>query len=214
LAGQNTNEKFEVIVVDNNSTDHTSEEAVKYQKKLDLTIIKEKKKGRGAARAAGFDHAKGEIIFSTDADTIVPPDWIDAILKSFQNKRNVGFTGRCTIRDCGIVKNTLFNIFQPAMMVLFRVRYGHYWLSGFNFAVTKRAYDQSGGFDRELNALEDVDIAVKVSKFGRIVFHASPAVTFSGRRFRKDYFRGIWSYMEIFKHYRRGNKNIILRDIR
>lgn len=214
LTVQRTREKFEVVVVDNNSTDQTAQEASKYSKYLNLRIIKERQKGRGAARAAGFDQAKGEIIFSTDADTIVPPDWIEKIVKIFRQSSCVAFTGRCTIADAGIVKNTIFNIVQPLCMVLYRARFGHYWLSGFNFAVTKEAYQASGGFNPSLNALEDLDIAEKVAKVGKIVFKPFPAVIFSGRRFKNGLFRGLWTYMDIFQDYRKGKKSIILRDIR
>ena len=79
--GQTTKLSYEIILVDNASTDKTVEIAAKYVGKLPLKIIKENKKGRGPARRAGFTKAKGDIIFSTDADAQVPPDWIEKLGK-------------------------------------------------------------------------------------------------------------------------------------
>lgn len=54
LVAQKTTEEFEVIVVDNNSRDKTAEIAEKYKSKLNLKILLQKEKGRGAARQKGF----------------------------------------------------------------------------------------------------------------------------------------------------------------
>lgn len=50
LTVQKTNKKFEVILVDNNSTDGTVELANKFNNKLNLKIVTETKKGRSPAR--------------------------------------------------------------------------------------------------------------------------------------------------------------------
>jgi len=56
---------FEVIVIDNNSTDKTAAVAQKFGAK----VVSEKKQGIIYARERGFQEAKGEIIARTDADT-------------------------------------------------------------------------------------------------------------------------------------------------
>ena len=76
---QKTKHKFEVIIVDNNSTDNTYNLVKSYENKLNLKVIKEEQKGRGVARNTGFAHATGDIILSTDADAIVPPHWIETL---------------------------------------------------------------------------------------------------------------------------------------
>ena len=62
LVNQSTTQKFEVIIIDNNSNDKTAEIAKKYEKILNLKIFMQKIKGRGAARQKGFYQANGEII--------------------------------------------------------------------------------------------------------------------------------------------------------
>jgi len=72
LVAQKTDQEFEVIVVDNVSTDKTSGVARTFVDKINLRVVEEHTKGRGAARCRGFSEATGETILSTDADCVVP----------------------------------------------------------------------------------------------------------------------------------------------
>jgi glycosyltransferase involved in cell wall biosynthesis len=191
LATQTTKQHFEVIVVDNNSTDRTAEIARSYAKRLNLRLLLEKKRGRGAARKRGFAEAKGDIVFSTDADARVPPDWIERLLPYFKDRKVVGVSGPCLVNDLVWWKNIVVNVTQPTMMHVYRLFMGHYWLAGFNFAIRKRVYLDSGGFDARLHGLEDTELAMRVSQLGKI--RCVPVkVTFSGRRFSGNFWLGIF----------------------
>jgi len=198
LADQQTDKKFRVIVVDNNSTDKTGQIAKSFSKILDITVIFEKQKGRGAARKAGFDHASGEIIFSTDADTILPADWIEKLYNGLVRSKGIAITGTCKIIDCGAVKNKVFNVMQPFLTKAYKCVFGHYWLAGFSFAIYKNAYKESGGFDPKLVVQEDIDLSFKVSKIGKIILFDEVPVIFSGRRFKHGLIRGAIPYFSTF----------------
>ncbi len=215
LVAQKTQQAFEVIVVDNNSTDKTYEIVQRYKDKLNVSVIKETTKGRGAARSTGFKHAKGNIILSTDADTILPSNWIEKMTHAFKNPQVAAITGTCKINDCSRFINFIFNIFQPFSMIFYRIVFGYFWLSGFNSGIRKETYEKSGGFNRKLNALEDVEIAKKIKPFGKIKFIYTTPVTFSGRRFKKGFIKGLLSYITIYSMYQLDKKrNIMLSDMR
>ncbi|MEK7521709.1 MAG: glycosyltransferase [Patescibacteria group bacterium] len=207
---------YEVIVVDNNSTDKTSYVASKFKNKLNLKIILEKKKGRGHARHTGFKAAKGKYILSTDADTTVPKDWIKKTVALLEREDSiVAVTGPCKINDCPRLTNFVFNVMQPSVMTIYKLAFGHYWLNGFNFGVKREVYRKSGGFDPNLNTMEDVDIAEKIAKHGKIKCSYSLNVVFSGRRFKHGLVQGIKPYIRdyiecfVFK-----NKNVVMEDVR
>lgn len=202
LVKQNTTRKFEVIVVNNNSSDRTAKVADGYNGKLNLRIINEKQKGRGSARHVGFNEARGSVILSTDADASVPEDWIERILSAFEHETKVSaVTGTCKITDFPFLTNALFNFFQPASMRVYKIFFGHYWLSGFNFGIRGVTYNKTGGFDPRLNVQEDIDLSFKVNKVGRIKFISDLCVTVSGRRFQKGLIGGIVPYIKTFVSY-------------
>lgn len=196
LVSLQTQKNFEVIVVDNSSTDNTAQVAGNFQDKLHLRVIFEKTKGRGAARKRGFDEAKGQIIISLDADTVVYPDWLDTLIDPLQG-RVVATTTSCKITDCSILTNAIFNFIQPAAMYVYRIFTGHYWLSGFSFAILKSAYESSGGFNPNLQAQEDLDLSFRVAKLGKIKFINKPVIV-SGRRFKDGLLVGFYDYVRSF----------------
>ena len=215
LVRQKTDQPFEVIVVDNNSTDKTKEIALLYAQKLNLRVVQQRIKGRGAARFRGFEAAKGDIIMSTDADTVVPPNWIETLTKSLTNSNAVAVSGTSKIQDCDLLTNFSFNLSQPFFNKAYRILIGHYWISGFNFAVYKDAYQKSGGFNPSLNALEDTDLAFKVSRIGKIKYINNLPVLMSGRRFKKRPLLQTFSYVTTFiGYFVRNKKDIVMPDIR
>lgn len=195
LVTQKTEIPFEVVVVDNNSTDKTVAEVKKYTEKINLRVVTERIQGRGAARARGFREAKGDVIFSTDADTIFFDTWIDLFYKTLtSSKKIVAVSGSCYINDNTRFHNWIFNTMHPYWMLIYRLVFGHYWLSGFSYAIKKDIYEKAGGINPSLNALDDVDLAFRVRKLGEIRCIKNPRVIMSGRRFQKHFFRGLFSY--------------------
>src|SRR3990167_5374338 len=77
---------FEVIVVDNASTDKTSD-IVKLFKDARITLINEPKKGILYAREAGRKIATGDILAQLDADCLTKKDWISNAVKKFENEK-------------------------------------------------------------------------------------------------------------------------------
>lgn len=215
LCNQITSQKFEVILVNNNCTDDTIKIAETFSDKLNLKIITEKTKGRGAARKAGFEKASGEIVFSTDSDTIVPPNWIEDFTNVLRRKNTIAVSGNCRIADCSKRANTVFNLLQPVFMRGYRVFLGYYWLSGFSFAIYKDAYEKSGGFNDLLTAQEDVDLSFRVKKIGKIRYASKTPVIFSGRRFKKGLARGLMQYPITYtESFVLRRKNVVLSDVR
>lgn len=181
---------FEIIVVDNNSTDKTAEIA----KKFGVTVIYNAEKGVGAARQAGFAIAKGKIIATTDADNILPPDWLTRIVHEFEkDEKLVAFGG-------------LFRLYSGPLSARIAVRYLTYPVFKFdklmsskwsliaqNMAVSKKAFQKVGGF-KHLQIGEDADLAQRLSEIGKVYLDPEFLVYASGRRARHGALSGAMAY--------------------
>jgi len=86
LAGMEVPESlpWELLIVDNNSTDGTREVVTEFSEKLHGRYIFEGKQGKSHALNRGLKEAKGDIIALTDDDVIVDKNWIKNIYKVFQ----------------------------------------------------------------------------------------------------------------------------------
>lgn len=171
---------FELIVVDGNSTDRTREIAGKGGK-----VLIDPKPNIGAARNTGVKAANGEIIFFTNADTKASKDLLKIYEKLFEDKDVVAATGPLVPLE----KTTRFIAFGYwfASVVLAKISFmtGKPAISGSNFAVRKSAFKKSGGFDETLTTYEDLDLAHRLSKMGKVLYINDAKVATSTRRIVK-----------------------------
>jgi glycosyltransferase involved in cell wall biosynthesis len=85
---------FELIIINNNSSDNTKSIIGKFiRKNSKIKYFFEKKQGIGNARYKGERNAKGEIILMTDCDCIAPKNWAKEIIKAFSNKKIIAVQG-------------------------------------------------------------------------------------------------------------------------
>lgn len=84
---------FEVIVVDNNSTDNTKEVCDEFKDKLNITCFFEAKLGLHNGRHAGMKLAKSEILVYADDDIEALPTWLNGILDSFNLNEKIALVG-------------------------------------------------------------------------------------------------------------------------
>ncbi len=93
---------FEVIIVDDHSTDGTfrrMNECKGVLQNLSIITLPEKENGKKAGLSCGINHSKGNIIATTDADCLVPPDWLTIINSAFQNPKINLAAGMVAIAD-------------------------------------------------------------------------------------------------------------------
>ncbi|WP_338869915.1 glycosyltransferase family 2 protein [Spirosoma sp. SC4-14] len=76
LAKLKTDIPFEILVVNNNSTDQTQ----KTLDKLNIRSVFQPIQGWGPARQKGLEEAKGKYILTADADSLYPPDWVNEMM--------------------------------------------------------------------------------------------------------------------------------------
>lgn len=178
-----TTRPYEIIVVDNNSTDATAEIVKKYK---DVKIVFEKKQGIIPARNTGFDNVKGEIIARCDADTILPNNWIENIDKVFtKNDSIVAVSMPILIHDIPPVGDKPLFLFYLYMAIP-RFFIGHYPILGPSMAVRKTTWDKiKDELCTDAKAVhEDLDLSFHIRKLGIVYHDKNNLVLTSGRRMK------------------------------
>ncbi|OIP57193.1 MAG: hypothetical protein COX79_04075 [Candidatus Levybacteria bacterium CG_4_10_14_0_2_um_filter_36_16] len=185
-----TRKDFELIVVDNASTDNTGLVAAQYGAR----VIREEKKGVANARQTGFMAAKGEIILTTDADTVVPQDWIEKIIPHFKDENVAAFGGINRLYSGPVTARAGSRYLSTLFWVVDKFLSGGWNLLGSNLSVRKSSFLAIGGFNTALTLGEDVDLSQRIKKVGKVILDPNFLVFSSGRRFRSGLIVGVLTY--------------------
>ncbi|MBI2622775.1 MAG: glycosyltransferase family 2 protein, partial [Candidatus Levybacteria bacterium] len=123
----------EIIVVDNNCTDKT----IKICKEFPVKVIQERRQGMIFARNSGFNSAKYKIIARTDADAILPKDWIKKIKHNFFTNEIDALGGSLSFYDLPLNLKFFWRVF---VFIVGKVLKGNV-LIGPNMAITKNTWE-------------------------------------------------------------------------
>jgi len=180
LANQDYDGRYEVIVVDGGSRDRTVDIAEAHADRV-LTCAK---RPVGAARNEGARTARGRIVAFIDADTMASRHWLTAIEQGFNGENVVGVTGPTLPWGGGLVDMITYRMWTIYLQrILLSMGMPH--VIGFNCAYNKGLFLKVGGFDETNVMSEDIKLALKMRKFGRIAFSKRMSALTSPRRFHK-----------------------------
>ncbi len=183
-------ELYQLIVVDGGSKDLTREIAAEY---ADLVFIQASERVPGA-RNDGFIRAQHDIVATTDADSVVAPDWVEQILMTFEDPDVVLAFG-----PVKPIENTPKN---RRYVVIFRMlmKFGvatrlYYYTLGCNTVFRYDALEKAGMY-RIMDAGDDLEVAIRIRRKGKVVYNPHLTVGFDFRRYEQF---GFW--LTIFEWY-------------
>lgn len=163
---------FEVLVIDDGSTDNTASVA----QQLGATVHSQPSSGGPArARNRGAELARGEIVFFVDADVRIHPDTIEQFLRTFDDQPDVAAVFGSYDTDPGspALIAQYKNLFHHFVHQQSSEEAGTFW-SGCG-AVRREMFRRLGGFDAgryERPCIEDIDLGMRLRRAGhRIVLN-------------------------------------------
>lgn len=160
---------FEIIVVDNNSSDRSAQVALEHGA---CKTVFEPVNNIARSRNAGAKAAAGRLLVFIDADTCVGSALIEELLRETASEDVCGGGSRISfdVKTHPLVALSmwLFNLLAPAL---------RYAAGAFSFC-TKEAFEGVGGFDEGLYAAEDIDFSIGLKRWARK--HGKRLVTLRG----------------------------------
>ena len=206
-------DQFEVLVIDNGSTDCTEGVARRHANQLPLRYLFEPEPGLHAARHAGFREASADILVFGDDDIVAEPDWLLSILDAFRDP---------SVALVGGNNRPLFEQPPPDWLVCWwegpsskRRAISHLsildfgqgqfdidpgWIWGCNFSIRRSALAHAGGFHPDAMPAEslrlrgdgETSVSDAIRRSGlRARFHSGASVSHrvSKARMNADYFQ-------------------------
>lgn len=159
-----TDLKWELVLVDNGSSDETASVIQEAIRSLPcITYFREDRTGLGAARARGWKEARGDIIVFTDDDCYPDPGLVETYVRLFATFEDVAYMGgRILLWNPEALRAAVDYRDTPETIEPFQFMPAGV-LHGANMAFRKSALQAIGGFDPELGAgtpfpCEDIDV--------------------------------------------------------
>lgn len=166
---------YEVIVIDDGSRDGTMDVA----REFGVRCRRQNKESPAAARNLGVRIARGDVVLFTDSDCIPKEDWIEKMVKPFEDPRVAGVMGRYLTRQkepaarfsqlefeerFSIIKNFDSIDLVPSFAAAFR----------------RSVFEEVGGFDAHypLANNEDVELSYKIASRGYKMLYADDAIVY------------------------------------
>jgi glycosyltransferase involved in cell wall biosynthesis len=181
---------WELIVVDNNSSDDTRSVVEEFARTSGLNVryVFEAKQGLSHARNTGVREARGKVVAFTDDDVVVDSNWITGLGAALLGLNAMAVGGRCLADWDGVVKPSWVQTDGP-----FRLREEFFlefnlgdqlkltrippW--GLNMAFRKKAFEKYGLFRADLGVVGSKRMLGEDTEFGRRLVQAGEKIAYA-----------------------------------
>lgn len=191
--------QFEVIIVEDGSTETCKTEVDPFTSQLDITYYFIPNGGQGFARNYGMERAKGNYFVLFDSDCIIPPEYLK-ILNEAVNERSLDAHGGPDDARSDFSKiQKAINYSMTSFLTTGGIRgnkkdRSKYQARGYNMGLSKAAFETSKGFV-DPNQGEDIELSIRLKKMGFKLELVEEAYVYHKRRNTlKSFFRQSYSF--------------------
>ena len=203
LAQTMPRDAYEIIYVDDASEDDSQDVVGRYGG-VRLLALPENR-GQATARNLGLQEARGEIILFTDADCVPAHDWIEAMLRPFEDPEIAGTKGIYRTRQRSLIARFAQVEYESRYDIMRRAHYIDF-IDTYSAGYRAEVLRQHGGFDPSFRIDEDQELSFRLAEAGHkmvfnpeaIVYHRHAATL--QRYLKRKYEIGYWKAFVLGKH--------------
>lgn len=177
---------FEVIIVEDGSSDRCFDVVRKYQDSLDISYFYKQNTGQGFSRNYGFEHAGGDYFVVFDSDCLVPPHYFKTVNEYLNREWLDAYGGpdRAHESFTPVQKAISYAMTSPFTTGGIRGNKKHsgtFHPRSFNMGISKDVYKETGGY-RITRMGEDIEFSIRIIKNGFKTGLISNAYVYHKRR--------------------------------
>ncbi len=171
---------YEIVVVNDGSTDRTVEIIQPYEKNIGLKILHRNNSGPSKARNEGVRAARGEYCAFLDADDIMMPERLALQVSSLDNKAGVGlvYTDLMTFNERGIVHRSKKRFIRPYSGNVVEKLLIENFITTSTVMVRKECFERVAYFDETMKHSEDYKMWLSIAKRYEIDYLDLPLVKY------------------------------------
>jgi len=170
LTQQYCTDNFEVLIVEDGSTEKSESIVEKYKPKLNLKYFFKENSGPGASRNFGMENASGNYFIILDSDVIVPKQYLTEIKKALEQNFTDAFGGPDAAHKSFTAMQKAINYSMTSILTTGGIRgkknaVGKFQPRSFNLGLSQTAFSKTNGF-ADLKVGEDIDLTFRLWKNG------------------------------------------------
>nr|WP_299051418.1 glycosyltransferase [uncultured Polaribacter sp.] len=166
LIKQDFTDDFEILIIEDGSTQKSDEVVVKYQNQLNLKYFFKENSGAGASRNFGMEKATGNYFIILDSDVIVPKHYLSAVKKALDINFTDAFGGPDAADKSFTLLQKAINYAMTSVLTTGGIRgkkqaVGKFQPRSFNMGLSQTAFSITQGFSKMKNG-EDIDLTFRL----------------------------------------------------
>jgi len=170
LTKQDGSNDFEVLIIEDGSTEKSDFIVEKYQTQLDLKYFFKENSGAGASRNFGMQKALGSYFIILDSDVIVPVHYLSEVKKALENHFTDAFGGPDAAHKSFTSLQKAINYSMTSVLTTGGIRgkkqaVGKFQPRSFNLGLSQTAFLKTQGFSKMKNG-EDIDLTFRLWENG------------------------------------------------
>ncbi len=192
MTKQDIKDSFEVIVVEDGSTDKSDDIVKKYHQQLKINYFFKENSGAGASRNFGMQQANGNYFIILDSDVILPTHYLSEVKKALQRHFTDAFGGPDAAHKNFTPLLKAINYSMTSLFTTGGIRgkknsVGKFQPRSFNMGISKKAFMLTSGFS-DLKIGEDIDLTFRLWQNGLETQLIEKAFVYHKRRSTIDQF--------------------------